>query len=146
MPDAEQPISQAEDSPEYIRLKALAETGDADAAYEVADMYDFGLGVAPDSQKAFKHYLFAARRGHAEAQFKLANRYDNGVGVRISKYESLTWYLIAKDNPALSRRSRYWANTYLQTYHSVSAMNSDAKRALLAKAERRAADWKPLPG
>lgn len=126
-----------------IELERRAESGDRDAAYDLAEKYDAGRGVKYDSKAAFRNYLRAAERGHAEAQFKLANRYDNGVGTEKDTLEGMTWYLIAQRNPALSSRSRRWADIYVRSFFSVRAMQSGDSLRLMQDAERRAITWKP---
>ena len=48
--------------------RPLAEQGDAEAQYMLADMYDEGHGVPQDDAEAIKWYLKAAEQGHADAQ------------------------------------------------------------------------------
>ena len=54
-----------------IDLERRAESGDRDAAYELAEKYDAGRGVEYDSKAAFENYLRAALRNHAEASSNL---------------------------------------------------------------------------
>ena len=52
----------------------LAQAGDARAQYGLGYMYDKGLGLPQDVERAVDWYLKAAEGGHAEAQYDLAVR------------------------------------------------------------------------
>lgn len=51
--------------------KPLAETGDPDAAYDLAQAYRFGRGVKMSLSDALIWFEVAARKGHVEAQLRL---------------------------------------------------------------------------
>ena len=51
--------------------KKAAEQGNAEAQYEVGQMYYYGKGVAKDRIQADYWYKKASEQGHADAQFKL---------------------------------------------------------------------------
>ena len=57
-------------------MKALADTGDVSAQYNLGVMYDLGQGVPEDSVEAVKWYTKAANQGYAEAQYKMGVFYD----------------------------------------------------------------------
>ena len=52
---------------------SLAESGDADAAFQVGRMYLNGDGTESDPQKGFEYIGKAARGGHPEAAMLLEN-------------------------------------------------------------------------
>ncbi len=65
----------------FKKQSALAEQGNADAQYDVGEMYDKGSGVAIDAKKAFVWLEKSAAQGHVKAQFKVAYMYYKGQGV-----------------------------------------------------------------
>ena len=71
----------SEGNTEFSELKRLAESGDADAQYNLGVMYAFGEGVAKDQVEAVKWYRKAAEQGDADAQYNLGVRYAKGEGV-----------------------------------------------------------------
>jgi TPR repeat protein len=74
-------------------LEPLARQGDVKAQDELATMYYFGLGVAPDNEVAVKWYETAAKAGYAPSQYHLGNVYRTGVGVgKPNLSQALFWY------------------------------------------------------
>ena len=75
----------ASEQGDYVAAMALwrplADEGDAQAQYRVADLYDLGRGVARDYQAAVLWYRRAADQGHANAQHNLGSMYELGDGV-----------------------------------------------------------------
>lgn len=72
-----------------------ARQGLADAQFQLANMYAFGLApVPPDtdpSRIAAQWYFEAARQGHAEAQYSLGILFLTGSGVTQSAEEANKW-------------------------------------------------------
>ena len=64
-----------------------AETGDAEARYQLAQMYAHGYGVEADPQKAQEWYRAAAQQNHLAAQLALALLLE-----RSADSESIHWY------------------------------------------------------
>lgn len=62
-------------------LRAAAESGDADAQYELGFCYMSGLGVEEDAAQAAAWYGKAAEQGNAHAQCSLGNFYKEGYGL-----------------------------------------------------------------
>jgi TPR repeat protein len=79
-------------------FRKAAEQGDADARYNLALMYDVGMGVTQDYAEAVKWYRKAAEQGVAEAQYNLGNRYFNGEGVLQDTIAAHMWFNIAAAN------------------------------------------------
>ncbi len=75
----------------------LARRGDVDALYNVAALYENGLGVARDPARAAEWYARAAERGLAQAQFALGLAYETGSGVTANDGEAAVWYRRAAD-------------------------------------------------
>jgi hypothetical protein len=66
----------------FKKEMAKAEQGDADAQYEVAEMYEKGRGVHKNPQEAFDWYSKSADTGNLKAQYKLGYMYFKGLGVK----------------------------------------------------------------
>ncbi len=58
---------------EFMRLKSLAEKGDAIAQNELGIMYEKGKGVAKNYTEAWKWYSLAIKQKHASAADNRAN-------------------------------------------------------------------------
>lgn len=84
------------DADAFVWYRRAAVQGVAEAQYQLANMYAFGLGVpADDEADADRHaaqwYFVAARQGHREAQYGLAVLFLTGKGVVRSDEEALRW-------------------------------------------------------
>ena len=74
------------------KLRERAETGDASAQFDLADIYASGNFVPKDFPKALKYYRKSAQAGHAEAQYNLAGiYYDGHGGVPQSYVKAVKW-------------------------------------------------------
>lgn len=69
-----------------------AEGGDADARFQLGQMYGLGLGLESDPEQALRWYLVAAQQGHARAQMAAAELLE-----RDGNAEALQWYQRAAD-------------------------------------------------
>ena len=69
-----------------------AQAGDAQAQTNVGEIFERGLGGAPNYEAAFIWYQKAAEQGDARAQFNLGTLYERGLGVPADKLEALNWY------------------------------------------------------
>jgi uncharacterized protein len=78
---------------------AAAQAGDADAQTNVAEIYERGLGVAPDYEAAAMWYQKAADQGNARALFNLGTLYEQGQGVPMDRLKALNLYRLAADIP-----------------------------------------------
>ena len=59
-----------------------AEQSDVDAQFNLAILYEKGLGVPQDSEEATNWYRLAAEQGDVDAQFNLAILYEEGLAFR----------------------------------------------------------------
>ena len=77
----------------YRILKPLANSGNSEAQYYIADMYLNGSGIMMDKSKALNWYLKSANNNNAEAIYLLGYSYFNGSNL-VSKdiAEALKWY------------------------------------------------------
>ncbi len=69
-----------------------AEGGDAQAQTYVGEMYEEGMGVAPDYVQAAKWYALAAEQGHPRAQINLGAMYESGRGVSKDMTQAMNLY------------------------------------------------------
>jgi uncharacterized protein len=75
---------QANDLPlAYKAFLAAAKEGHADSQFNVASMYERGIGVGKDEKEAVIWYGKAASQGSAAAQFNLGVLYENGRGTPV---------------------------------------------------------------
>lgn len=95
-----------------------AEEGDAEAQNMVGEIFEQGLGTAPNYEVAALWYERAAVQGHKGAQFNLGTLYETGNGVPRDKRQALNWY------------RRAWGIT-----DDSLVYRSDAQQALIAQAE-----------
>jgi TPR repeat protein len=84
---------QADDLPlAYKEFLAAAKEGHADSQFNVALMYEQGIGVGKDEKEAVVWYGKAASQGNAAAQFNLGVFYENGRGTKIDFAKANEWY------------------------------------------------------
>ncbi|CAI8798399.1 caspase family protein [Methylocaldum szegediense] len=69
-----------------------AQEGDATAQLYVGQIYEKGLGQAPDYRKAAEWYRKAAEQGNAQAQINLGHLYEKGAGVPKDSVTAARWY------------------------------------------------------
>ena len=70
----------------------LAEQGDQEARVIVGEIYERGLGVDPDYEKAAEWYMVAAEAGSKRAQINLGHLYELGLGAPPDARLALEWY------------------------------------------------------
>jgi TPR repeat protein len=84
---------QANDLPlAYKEFLAAAEEGHADSQFNVALMYERGIGVGKDEKDAVVWYGKAASQGNASAQFNLGVLYEHGRGTQVDFAKANEWY------------------------------------------------------
>jgi uncharacterized protein len=84
---------QANDLPlAYKSFLAAAKEGYADSQFNVALMYERGIGIGKDEKEAVFWYGKAASQGSAAAQFNLGVLYENGRGTEIDFAKANEWY------------------------------------------------------
>ncbi|WP_139297556.1 caspase family protein [Nitrosomonas communis] len=69
-----------------------ASEGDAEAQTYVGEIYEKGLGIAPDYAMAAVWYRKAAEQGNSQAQTNLGYLYEKGLGVEQDSITALNWY------------------------------------------------------
>ncbi len=69
-----------------------AQQGDPIAQNYVGEIYEKGLGLAPDYTLAAHWYRMAAEQGHAPAQINLGHLSEKGLGGPRDRQAALNWY------------------------------------------------------
>jgi len=69
----------------------LAKSGHVNAQYQIAVMFDSGIGVEEDHAQAAIWYQKAATKGHNEAQYNLAIAYATGEGIHSNMRKAIYW-------------------------------------------------------
>jgi len=85
-------LSRKDYSEAFRITKAIADTGDRDAQFNLAWLYQRGLGVEHDDTQAVAWFRKAAEQGHLNAQFNLGQMYEHGAGVEKSDEQAFIWY------------------------------------------------------
>src|SRR5581483_6448304 len=85
----------------FKEWKQSAEQGDAKSQYELALLYQDGVGTRKDIAEAIKWYREAAARGLAPAQNNLGVLYSKGLGVAQDHAEAAKWYYKAAKGGSL---------------------------------------------
>lgn len=70
----------------------LAEEGDAEAQNQVGEIFEKGMGLAPDFGVAAVWYLRAAEQGSTRAAVNLGNLFEQGLGVEQDRELAAYWY------------------------------------------------------
>ena len=89
-------IKETVDDQAITTLRELAESGNADARFELGERYLQGLGVPQsysDAKKWFEKASMASN--HAGAQYTLGLMYENGEGVPKSCTQAIEWFRLA---------------------------------------------------
>jgi hypothetical protein len=71
---------------------ATAQAGDAEAQTVVGEIYEKGIGTAPDYTRAVEWYRKASDQGYARALFNLGTLYEQGLGVEKDTLQALNLY------------------------------------------------------
>lgn len=76
----------------FKEFSAVADTGNADGQFNVALMYEQGIGVAKDETQAISWYEKSAQQGNSNAQYNLGVLYENGHGTVVDFAQANQWY------------------------------------------------------
>ena len=76
----------------YKEFHAAAEKGEADCQFNLALMYEKGIGVTQDEKEAMVWYRKSAEQGNSNAQFNLGVLYENGRGCAVDFAKANQWY------------------------------------------------------
>jgi TPR repeat protein len=84
---------QANDLPRaYAAFLTAAKEGHADSQFNLALMYERGIGIGLDEKEAVVWYGKSAAQGNAAAQFNLGVLYENGRGTKVDFAKANEWY------------------------------------------------------
>ena len=84
---------QANDLPlAFKEFLEAATAGHADSQFNLALMYEQGIGVGKDEKEAVVWYGKSAAQGNAAAQFNLGVLYENGRGTKADFATANEWY------------------------------------------------------
>ena len=76
----------------YKSFLVAAKEGHADSQFNVALMYEKGIGVGKDEKEAVVWYGKSAAQGNSAAQYNLGVLYENGRGTMIDFARANEWY------------------------------------------------------
>jgi TPR repeat protein len=85
--------------------RPIAESGDANAQFNLGMLYARGQGVPQDYQKAVEWYQKAGEQGVAAAQYNLGLIYANGQGVPRNAEEAARWFQKAAEQGVTAAES-----------------------------------------
>ena len=77
------------------KLVAKAETGDAAAMLQIAEIYCGGMNIEQDDQVCAIWLKRASEFGSKRAQFMLGGMYELGLGVRPDYVQAYRWYMLS---------------------------------------------------
>lgn len=103
--------------------------GDADAQYQLAQLYLDGEGVQSDPGRAVRWLNLAARKNHVAAQATLGDMLVYGHGVQAMPERGYMWLLVARENATAAERD--WILSLLhRAENTLSADQADVGETL----------------
>ena len=126
-------------TPDIAALQAKAQTGNAEAAFQLAEAYRGGHGVAADPQSAIAWYRRAAAQGHVRASEELGFAlFAHGDRKEAMPYiekaaargEARAFYLLGTAHFNGDYATRDWPLAYAQTMRAAAAGLPAAQRNL----------------
>jgi uncharacterized protein len=97
---------------EVKNIQAAAQNQEADAQFELGQLYEYGKGVEQDYQKAMHWYKLAANSELFKAEYSIALLYEKGRGVEVDYVAAAKWYQKAAD------KGDPWSQTNLAYLYS----------------------------
>jgi uncharacterized protein len=116
-----------------MEWRPLAERGDMKAQFNLAQLYDFGRGVAQDNEEAMKWYRMAADQGLSVAQYNLAKTLYDGQGIAHNYKEADKWFRKAAEQGLIQAQFNLG-----QMYYNGRGVAQDYREAM--KWYRKAAE------
>ncbi len=102
-----------------------ASEGDAEAQFYVGEIYEKGLGIAPDYDLAVVWYRKAAEQGNSSAMVNLGYLYEKGLGVPKDSVAALNWYRKAA---GLENTDVAFAATVEQTQAQIKSLRQESAK------------------
>jgi len=93
-----QKLKEANEKIAFEELKKDADKKDVFCQYQVAMMYENGIGTEKNPEKAFVYYEKAANQGHVISQICLGGMYEHGIGTVKNLKKAFEYYEKAADN------------------------------------------------
>ena len=121
---------------ELAELLKLASQGDTSAQFDVALMYDAGLGVSQDKELSASWLRKVADQNDTEAQFYLGAMCAQGQSVARDYVKAYTWLAVAVDQAVDQNR--------VQVFSERDTLEKKMTAAEIANAKRRARAWLPV--
>lgn len=154
-------------------LKRAAYAGQADALYQLGELYENGESVEKDYKNAFGFYLMGALKGEARSQYKLSTLYLAGLGTPQDFENGLKWisrsarqgYVLAQQKLAALRVTEpalrnipdaYAWYSIIAAYNAEDEVGQEArekrnelakkikKKDVLIAKQRSAREWRPI--
>jgi TPR repeat protein len=95
------PLPQKSEGGMVAKIRAAAESGDAEAQYQLGQMRERADGMRRDISEAISWYEKAAANGQVDAALALGRIHINGTGVKKSYEMARRWYLLAAEQGSL---------------------------------------------
>lgn len=108
----------------------LADSGDKFAQYNVSVIYDFGLGVHIDNDKAIEYLIKSANSGYDKAQYLLALEYLSGKKVLKNYKKAEELFILA------SKQNNQFAQLELGKYYRDSNIDTSIKFLKLSVSQK----------
>lgn len=116
-------------------MEKAAHAGDAESAYELGKVYQYGLlSTTQDEKRSVQWYRAAAELGHRGAQFEMSVAYYKGLGVPLDKAEAAKWWTLARAN---GDSVPDWMRA------SIESAEARLTPEEIAAGRRRAQEWRP---
>ena len=106
-----------------------ASQGNADAYNQLGFMYDNGLGVPLNHNKAFEFYIKAAEYGVPSAQNNIGMMYQEGKGVKQDYRQAILWFAKAWKQSDDVKSSATAANNMAYMYYNGWAVKRNVRTA-----------------
>lgn len=98
----------------FNAIKGLAEQGQTNAMYQLGQMYELGMGTAPDTGKAYTWYQKAAKKGQPDAAYQIGYAYYWGkAGRPKDRTLAFQWFMKAAE------QGNRTAMTYLSKMYAL---------------------------
>ncbi len=137
-PYARDPAELAAERKHFDETMAKAKTGDAEARYELARLYDQAEGTKKDIEESFRWCRLAAEQGLAKAQFTMSMCLMVGKGTPADQVESIKWMRKAADQGYV--RAEFTLGMSYREGTGVKADPAEAAKWLTSAAEKNNAN------
>ncbi|HIC41977.1 MAG TPA: sel1 repeat family protein [Pelagibacterales bacterium] len=98
-------LAESELNLETIDLQQRAYTGDAEAQYALANIFQKGIHVQKNTKHAFYWYQSAAHQGNLLAQYNVWFAYLTGEGIQANTQQANKWFARASLKNSRSAQS-----------------------------------------